>query len=97
MSNIGFEVVAVSSSAVGLANIPTLPDWVGLIEVIFQTDEEVRVRMDGTDPTSAYGKILYPVPLEYIHTTRPGNNDLTNLRMIRVSSDAVVQVEYNGY
>jgi len=89
----GHESQTVSSTAVSLGSVPTtVPENEFLVGIITVT-EEVRVRLDGTAPTSTVGYLMHPERngAEYIIE---GKENLDNLQLIRVSSNAVLNVTY---
>ena len=84
----GFQKLTVSSSVVALT-IPTLAEGITArsAAMVVETDA-VRWRDDGVDPTSTDGMLI------------PANSDmnydgkLAQIRFIRVTGDAVVDISY---
>lgn len=92
-----YESLTVSSTAVGFtaANYnPTagnLPDSKQAEEVFLRVESnQVRYRLDGTDPTSAVGTIL---DVGETLTIR-GITDISRFRAIATGSDATLRVEF---
>lgn len=89
--NLGFESRTVSTSAVGLSSIPA-NDIVYYFTVSVVT-EEVRVRADGTNPTSTVGYLL---PTGSVTTFYINPSTLKLIRDTGAGGDAVVEVLYFG-
>ena len=85
----GFERLAVSNTAVGLASIPSNVPIV-LVQVDIESNN-IRFRADGTNPTATVGTLGQVDQVLWMD----GNADeWTNFRAIRVSSDAVLSITY---
>tara|TARA_R110000823_G_scaffold73147_8_gene168374 strand:- start:1691 stop:1996 length:306 start_codon:yes stop_codon:yes gene_type:complete len=85
----GFERLAVSNTAVGLASIPSNVPIV-LVQVDIESNN-IRFRADGTNPTATVGTLGQINQVLWMD----GNADeWTSFRAIRESSDAVLSVTY---
>jgi hypothetical protein len=81
---VGFEKLAVSSTAVAFASVPARATSCLLV---CETNA-VRFRSDGTNPTATDGvPIAAGQPLTY-------NGDPSALKFIRQSADATIQAEF---
>ena len=89
-----FEKIAVSSSAIGITStLVTVNEAGGLKKravsaLISVETNSIRLRIDGTDPDASTGHLL--AAGDYI--TIQGESNISRLKMIRASADAVVQV-----
>ena len=87
-SPIGFQKLTVDT-AVGLT-LPATPQVRGVQLTV--ENYNIRYRIDGSDPDSTTGHLLYPTDvLELLNVDAIGN-----LRVIKVTSAAVVQITYFG-
>jgi len=85
----GFERLAVSSSAVGLASIPAnIP--IVLIQIDVETNN-IRFRADGTDPTTTIGTVCKADQTLWMDGSA---EEWTKFKAIRVASDAVLSITY---
>lgn len=83
---LGYEKLTVSSTAVGLASIPSR----AYFALVRCESNNVRWRDDGTAPTATEGILMKADEfLEY-------DGSLTKIKFIRVGSDATVYVSYYG-
>ena len=89
-SPLGFQKLTVSSSAVGF----TLPSVVPTIRAVTVTVEtnSIRYRLDGTDPDTSTGHLLYDGDVFDITNV----NSILAFKAIAVSSDATIQITYFG-
>lgn len=97
VKHIAREQVAVSSSAVTLTAATVLTAVGGKERVIYGEidiqDYNVYITKDGsTTPSASVGEIWYAGEKYRVW----GTKNLTNLKFIRVSSDAVLEVTYWG-
>lgn len=95
-SPVGFQKLAVSSTAVGFtlpvtAHNTSNTDWTRAAIFTVET-AQVRFRVDGTDPDSTTGILLKPGDLVQITNT----DMLAHFKVIRVSADATLQIHYFG-
>ena len=95
------EQVTVSSTAIGLTTtnfkrtgaVGTQPAYKTHYAEIQVTGANVRVRFDGTDPTTSVGRIWYSGDTYRVW----GAENLENINFIRDdSTDAVLEVDYFG-
>ena len=84
-SSVGDEALAVSSVAVALASVPAT----AVAAMITNGAEPIRVRW-GT-PTASVGHYLIPYSVLDLY-----QDDLTDVKFIRVSSDSTIDVTYFG-
>jgi hypothetical protein len=84
-SSVGDEALAVSSTAVALASVPAT----AIAAMITNGAEPVRVRW-GT-PTASVGHYINPYSVLDLY-----QDDLTDVKFIRVSSDSTIHVTYFG-
>lgn len=84
-----YEAIAVSSTAVGLTNATYMVGHETLALITVETDS-IRWRADGEDPTATDGLLL---PAGY-SISIAGKLVLNNFKMIRVTGDASVKVQY---
>ena len=84
-SSVGDEALAVSSIAVALASVPAT----AVAAMITNGAEPIRVRW-GT-PTASGGHYLNPYSVLDLY-----QDDLTDVKFIRVSSDSTIDVTYFG-
>ena len=84
-SSVGDEALAVSSVAVALASVPAT----AVAAMITNGAEPIRVRW-GT-PTASVGHYLNPYSVLDLY-----EDDLTDVKFIRVSSSSTVDVTYFG-
>ena len=84
-SSVGDEALAVSSTAVALASVPAT----AVAAMITNGAEPIRVRW-GT-PTASVGHYLNPYSVLDLY-----QDDLTDVKFIRVSSDSTIDVTYFG-
>lgn len=85
---IGFQKLSVSSTAVALT-IPTTEDGItARTAVIVVEDDAVRWRDDGVDPSASVG-MLASSGSSFIYDAKLGE-----IRFIRVTGDAVVDIAY---
>ena len=84
-SSVGDEALAVSSTAVALASVPAT----AIAAMITNGAEPIRVRW-GT-PTASVGHYLNPYSVLDLY-----QDDLTDVKFIRVSSDSTIHVTYFG-
>ena len=96
---IGFEQITVSSTSVGLtpATFETFESTNNTrqqskIATITTENNSIRVRFDGTDPTSSVGHLITAGSALELQSI----GQIRNLRMIRVTSDAIATVTYFG-
>lgn len=92
--NLGRAEYTVSTSVIELSDTPDSGDTLPLnaSTVVIQTeDENVRVTWDGADPTALIGYQLTSTNSPLILANRSA---LENLKMIRESADAAVNVGY---
>ena len=80
-----YEAVTVSSTAIGITKALRIDHNYAFITL--ETDE-VRYRVDGTDPTASEGHKLSPGDT----LTLEGGNAIRNFRAIRVTSDATIRI-----
>ena len=85
----GFERLAVSSTAVGLATIPTNMAIV-LVQVDIESND-IRFRADGTDPTATTGT---KAKVDQILWMSNSAEEWSNFRAIRESADSVLSITY---
>ena len=87
MANIGYEKLAVADSAVGLASIPSMAT-----RAYIQCDTAaVRIRYDGTAPTTAEGTLIAADG----SVTLKGEDVLDSVRFIRTTgTSASLKVAY---
>ena len=86
LPGIGHDTLTVSSSAVGLANIPT--NAIGAMITV--EDADIRYWIDGSDPTTAEGHLAYKD--DVIKLSHP--DQVAKFRALAVSSDAKLQITY---
>ena len=84
-SSVGDEALAVSSVAVALASVPAT----AVAAMITNGADPIRVRW-GT-PTASVGHYLNPYSVLDLY-----QDDLTDVKFIRVSSDSTIDVTYFG-
>lgn len=84
-SSVGDEALAVSSTAVALASVPAT----AIAAMITNGAEPIRVRW-GT-PTASVGHYINPYSVVDLY-----QDDLTDVKFIRVSSDSTIHVTYFG-
>ena len=84
-SSVGDESLTVSDTAVALASVATG----AVAAMITNGAEPIRVRW-GT-PTASVGHYLYPYSVLDLY-----QDDLTDVKFIRVSSDSTIDVTYFG-
>ena len=84
-SSVGDEALAVSSNAVALASVPAT----AVAAMITNGAAPLRVRW-GT-PTASVGHYLNPYSVLDLY-----QDDLTDVKFIRVSSDSTIDVTYFG-
>jgi len=84
-SGVGDEALAVSSTAVPLASVPAT----AIAAMVTNGAEPVRVRW-GT-PTASVGHYINPYSVLDLY-----QDDLTDVKFIRVSSDSTIYVTYFG-
>ena len=89
-SPLGFQKLTVSSSAVGPTK-PTVTPTVRAITVTVETNS-IRYRIDGSDPTTTDGHLLYDGDVLDITNV----NSVNSLKMIAAGSDATVQITFYG-
>lgn len=86
----GYEQITLTGAAEGLASVPSnffeANDYA--IEIDIETDD-VRYRVDGTNPTASVGMRLTKDEHRVF-----GNINLTNIKFIKVTNDAKVNVHY---
>ena len=86
-TTVGYESLTVSSSAVGLASIPTT----AVRAFITVEDANVRFRVDGTVPTTIEGHALAASDILLIESA----SDIAAFRAIRDDAvDAILKVTY---
>lgn len=98
----GFEKLTVSSVSVGLTsskyNVTQSTDSLGnsigrkiaKFATITVEADQIRYRLDGTAPDSTTGHLLNVNDVLMLSS----EDDIRNLRMIRVTTDATIQVSY---
>lgn len=84
-----YEAIAVSSTAVSLTIAKYMLGHETMALITVETDS-IRWRADGEDPTAAEGLLL---PAGY-SISIAGKMVLNNFKMIRVTGDASVKVQY---
>ncbi len=98
-----YSTLAVSSSAVGLSSASPTLAVVSLLKarafgaVMTVETDQVRYRMDGTDPTSTEGHLLNAGDILTFDSWSQGINwrsVLNKIRFIRVSSDAAIKISW---
>ncbi len=87
LRTLGYQKLSVSSTAVGF----TIPSGTVRMAVINVETDAVRVRTDGTNPTSASGM---PFAAGSSFAVCPGQ--IVAFRAIRVTTDASLSIEYYG-
>jgi len=88
----GHQQLVVSSTAVGLT-VPTGKQPHRAL--IYVGADDVRWRADGTVPTASIGVLVGDG--NYLDLTAPGGDFaqlITNIRFIRVTTDATLDIEY---
>ena len=84
---VGFEQLAVSNTAIGLASIPILANKA----VITVEDKTLRYRDDGTDPTATVGLRVFSGNTIILNS----RNSLLKFRAIRAgTADSEINVSY---
>ncbi|KKN49969.1 hypothetical protein LCGC14_0637700 [marine sediment metagenome] len=94
-NQIDFATLAVSSTAVGLADASPAINAGATVRraVITVETDSVRFRTDGTAPTSAEGHILYAADvLEFMDANY--ESVLNLIQFIRVTTDAALKITY---
>ena len=95
---LGFEKLTVSNTAkaLTLATYQTTPiantTQRAILAVITVEDNDMRYRVDGTDPTTAIGHLIKDGGIIQLES----GLEINQFRAIRVSADAVIQVTYYG-
>lgn len=84
---INFESITVSSTAIGFTTATRVSATSALISV---EDDNIRYRLDGTDPTASEGHLLYAGQTQIIE----GWLAISQFKAIRVTSDAKLKVTY---
>lgn len=97
----GFETKTVSNTAVGLTssvyntastgnNGNQVERKIAKFATISVETDQVRYRMDGTDPTSSVGHLLGIGDVLFLNS----EDDIRRIRFIRVTNDATIMVSY---
>lgn len=89
-SPLGFQKLTVSSSAVGFTK-PSVVPTIRAVTVTVETNS-IRYRIDGTDPDSSTGHLLYDGDVLELTNV----NSINSFRAIATGSDATVQITYYG-
>lgn len=89
-SPLGFQKLTVSSSPVGFT-FPSVTPTIRAITVTVETNS-IRYRLDGSDPDTSTGHLLYDGDVLDITNV----NSLKNFKAIAVTSDATIQITYYG-
>lgn len=87
MSNSDYESITVSSTAIGITGALITAIKANRAIITVETDQ-VRWRIDGTDPTSSEGHLLSAGDVLTLIST----HDLNAFRAIRVTGDATLKV-----
>lgn len=85
----GFQKLTVSSTAVGFT-LPSSPTTRAVI--LFVETDQVRFRVDGSDPDSTTGCLLNAG--DVVEFTNP--QMIQQFKAIRVTTDATLQIHYFG-
>jgi hypothetical protein len=89
-----YEGKTISITAVGFTSAKIVPTDVGytaLAVTVSVEDANIRVRIDGTDPTSSEGHLIEAGSIFYIY----GTEDIIRARFIRAgTSDAKIKVTF---
>jgi hypothetical protein len=82
-----FETITVSSAAIGLTQIGYTPLWRAymICDCTLET-ANVRIRMDGVNPTSSVGHLIIAGESFKLE----GYDDISKFKAIRVSTDALL-------
>ena len=93
-----FEKLTVSSTAKALTatkyvkrSTSDIPNQVAHFAVISVETDQIRYRLDGTDPDSSTGHLLSAGDVLVLDNP----DDIRNFRAIRVTTDATIQVSYS--
>jgi len=89
-SPISFEKITVSTSSIPFTTIPSTPICRAVM-VTVETDQ-VRFRVDGSAPDSTTGHLLNVGDILMLENVTM----IANFRVIRVTTDATIQVSYFG-
>ena len=89
----GLSLTTVSDTAIGLTAAKA-----AVAKAVFITIETdaIRYRVDGTDPTATEGHSVAAAQNLYFAAPNVGGLILTQLKMIRVTTDATARVTYYG-
>jgi hypothetical protein len=89
---LGFQKLTVSSSAVGLT-VPTTDPKAVVRSAHFTVETaNIRMRYDGSDPTTDTGELLYVGDVVELSNIEM----VSDVKFIAVSSDGVIQIHYHG-
>lgn len=89
-SPLGFQKLTVSSSPVGFT-LPAVTPTVRAVTVTVETNS-IRYRLDGTDPTTTTGHLLYDGDVLDITNV----NSILSFKAIAVGADGTIQITYFG-
>lgn len=85
----GFQKLTVSGTAISF----TVPTTIVTRAVVFSVEtDQIRFRVDGSDPDSTTGVILSPGDVVEITNV----DMINNFTAIRVNTDAILQIHYFG-
>lgn len=89
---IGHETVAVGATPIGLSSVPSAISDIEFFVAVLQTTERIRAKFDGSSPTSTNGFLM--LSEDIANYDLEGKDIISNLKMIRVSDNAIVNVTY---